>query len=228
MNKNEEKVLLICPLFADVGSEDLSAVSARQGARRMDVKKGQTVLQRGRTGPFVGVILSGALELVRTDFFGNRSIVAHMSPGELFGESFACAGVKAMPVSAVAVENGTCLLLDCRRITVSCTNVCAFHSRAIRNLLRLVAEKNLLLDQKIAVTAQRTTRERLLAYLMTLAKKQGSHTVTVPYDRQGLADYLEVDCSGLSTEIGKLTREGVLSAKKNVFILRDASTLYAR
>ena len=66
MNKNEEKVLLICPLFADVGSEDLSAVSARQGARRMDVKKGQTVLQRGRTGP----ILSGALELVCTDSFG--------------------------------------------------------------------------------------------------------------------------------------------------------------
>lgn len=70
MNKNEEKVLLICPLFADVGSEDLSAVSARQGARRMDVKKGQTVLQRERTGPFVGVILSGALELVCTDSFG--------------------------------------------------------------------------------------------------------------------------------------------------------------
>ena len=70
MNKNEEKVLLICPLFADVGSEDLSAVSARQGARRMDVKKGQTVLQRGRTGPFVGVILSRALELVCTDSFG--------------------------------------------------------------------------------------------------------------------------------------------------------------
>lgn len=54
MDKNEEKVLLICPLFADVGSEDLSAVSARQGARRMDVKKGQIVLQRGRTGPLCG------------------------------------------------------------------------------------------------------------------------------------------------------------------------------
>lgn len=70
MDKNEEKVLLACPLFADIGSEDLSAMLACMGARRMDMEKGQTVLQRGRTGPFVGVILSGALELVCTDSFG--------------------------------------------------------------------------------------------------------------------------------------------------------------
>ena len=70
MNKNEEKVLLICPLFADVGSEDLSAVSARQGARRMDVKKGQTVLQRGRTGPFVGV-LCPVLEVAAGQFWNS-------------------------------------------------------------------------------------------------------------------------------------------------------------
>lgn len=70
MDKNEEKVLLACPLFADIGSEDLNAMLACMGARRMDVKKGQIVLQRGRTGPFVGVILSGALGLARTDSFG--------------------------------------------------------------------------------------------------------------------------------------------------------------
>ena len=79
--------------------------------------------------------------------------------------------------------------------------------------------KNLLLHQKIQITARRTTREKLMAYLLLLAKEQGSREVTVPYDRQGLADYLEVDRSGLSSEIGKLKKEGILDSKKNTFRL---------
>ena len=70
MDKNEEKVLLACPLFADIGSEDLSAMLACMGARRMDMEKGQAVLREGEPALFVGVILSGALELVCTDSFG--------------------------------------------------------------------------------------------------------------------------------------------------------------
>jgi CRP-like cAMP-binding protein len=58
-----------------------------------------------------------------------------------------------------------------------------------------------------------------MTYLLITAKEQGSNTVTIPYDRQELADYLEVDRSGLSAEISKLRREGVLTAEKNRFTL---------
>ena len=139
----------------------------------------------------MGMVLSGAVRLVREDYYGNRSIVAHIGPAELFGETYACAGISAVPISIVADENSVVLLMDCRRITTTCSSACAFHNRIIFNLLKLVAVKNLVFDQKIQI----------------------------PYDRQELADYLEVERSGLSAEISKLRREGILECEKNHFKL---------
>ena len=89
----------------------------------------------------------------------------------------------------------------------------------IFNLLRLVAVNNLALHQKIQITAKRTTRDKLMANLLNQAKLQGSNSFTIPYDRQGLADYLEVDRSGLSAEISKLRKEGILESDKSSFRL---------
>lgn len=210
-----------CPLFDGVGEGELDGVLRCLGARPLEAEKGETIFREGAGATQVGIVLSGAVQMVRTDFYGNRSIVAHIGPSQLFGESYACAGVDALPVSVVADETSKVLLIDCRRITACCTNACAFHSRVIFNLLRLVATKNLVFDQKIEVTSKRTTREKLLTYLMQQAKRQGSDSVTIPYDRQGLADYLEVERSGLSSEIGKLCREGVIACEKNRFRLLE-------
>ena len=213
------EVLNSCPLFDGVAEGDLEAMLGCLGARKYTARKGQIIFHEGDPAIFVGIVLCGAIRVIREDYYGNRSIVAHMEPGEVFGESFACAGVKSLPVSVVAEEDCQYLLIDCHRITVSCTNACAFHSRMIYNLLRLVAGKNLLFNQKLEITSKRTTREKLMAYLLNQAKLQGKEEFTIPYDRQALADYLEVDRSGLSAEIGKLRKEGKLFCEKNRFRL---------
>ena len=212
-------ILEQCALFDGIAMEDLQAMMGCIGGRVVQVSKGAYVLQEGDPASQVGLVLSGAVQLVREDYYGNRSIVAHIAPAQLFGETYACANVAALPISVVADTDSRVLLMDCRRITTSCCNACAFHSRIIYNLLRLVATKNLVYDQKIQITSQRTTREKLMAYLLNQAKLQGSNRFTIPYDRQGLADYLEVERSGLSAEIGKLRKEGVLESNKNHFSL---------
>lgn len=111
------------------------------------------------------------------------------------------------------------MLLDCGRITRACSNACTFHQQIIFNLLRIIAGKNLEFHQKIEILSRRTTREKLMNYLMQQGKKCGSSEFYVPYDRQELADYLEVDRSGLSVEIGKLRREGIVENRKNYFRL---------
>ena len=58
-----------------------------------------------------------------------------------------------------------------------------------------------------------------MTYLMQQAKINGSDSFTIPFDRQELADYLEVERSGLSAEIGKLKKEGIIDFSKNRFIL---------
>lgn len=189
------------------------------GARTRSLTKNQIIFQEGDPARDVGIVLSGAVQIVKEDYYGKRSIVARIGPGELFGESFACAGVKALPVSVVASEDSLVAIIDCHRITVSCSNACAFHSRMIFNLLRVVASKNLLFNQKIEITSKRTTREKLMTYLLSQAKLHGSDSFTIPYDRQALADYLGVERSAMSTELGKLRREGVLECDKSWFKL---------
>ncbi len=217
--ENYWEILKICPLFDGVEETDMEAMLACLNAREYCAERGQSIFREGDPAVYVGIVLSGAIRVIREDYYGNRSIVAHMGPGEVFGESFACAGVNSLPVSVVAEESGRYLLIDCQRMIVSCTNACAFHSRMIYNLLRLVAGKNLVFHQKLEIISKRTTREKLMAYLMSQAKLQGKEDFTIPYDRQALADYLEVDRSGLSAEISKLRKEGQLFCEKNHFRL---------
>jgi len=212
-------ILQECPLFEGIFPDELTALLNCLGARVQTHTKNATIFREGDPATFIGIVLTGSAHLVREDYFGNRSLVARIAPGELFGESYSCSGVTTLPINVIAGEDCQVMLIDCRRVTVSCSNACAFHSRMVTNLLRLVAAKNLVLHQKIEITSKRSTREKLMAYLLSQAKSQGSSYFTIPYDRQTLADYLEVDRSGLSAEISKLRREGILDADRNVFRL---------
>ena len=89
----------------------------------------------------------------------------------------------------------------------------------IYNLMRDMARKNIMVYSKLEITGKRSTREKILAYLAHMEKQSGSNEFDIPFDRQELADYLEVDRSGLSAEISKLKREGVIDCHKNHFVL---------
>ncbi len=212
-------ILQDCPLFDGVKPEDLSGILGCLGARVVAIRKGQPAFREGDTAVFIGIVLTGSVQLVREDYYGNRSIVTRIGPAQLFGEAYAFSGAAALPVSVVPDADGHILLIDSRRIAVRCANACDFHNRVIYNLLRLVANKNLILHQKIDVSSKRTTREKLMTYLLMQAKLHDSTSFTIPYDRQALADYLEVDRSGLSAEISKLRKERVLESEKNWFRL---------
>lgn len=211
--------LLRCPLFEGIAPSELSGMLDCLGARQIAYTKGDVILAEGFPARDMGVLLSGQVQLIRTDYYGNRSIMLSIGPGQLFAESFACARAERMPVSVVAVEDCEVLLLGCRRVLTSCCSACAFHSRIIFNLLQIVAEKNLSLHRKALITAKRTTRGKLLAYLLLQAKEAGRADFTIPFDRQGLADYLEVDRSGLSAEMSKLKKEGLMDYYKSSFRL---------
>ncbi len=212
-------LLQCCPLFAGIAEHDLPVMLRCLGARAVRYEKEQTILAEGDPAREIGILLSGAAQIRRVDYYGNRSILAETAPGELFGESFACAGVQAMPVQVVALEESRVLRIDCGRLLRSCSNACAFHHRLIYNLMQVVAAKNLIFHQKLEVLSQRTIRDKLMTYLLLQAKRAGSNRFSIPFDRQELADYLEVERSGVSVEIGKLKKEGVLKNRKNQFEL---------
>ncbi len=213
------RILRQCPLFAEIEEESLLRMLTCLGARVEMFDKKYTVLAEGNPARYIGIVLSGSVQIIRTDYYGNRSLLSEIYPSELFGEAFACAEVDAIPVSVIANEPSEIMLIDCSHILHTCQNNCGFHQQLIFNLMKDLATKTILFHQKMEITAKRSTREKLLAYLMMYAKKAGSSRFEIPFDRQELADYLEVDRSGLSAEIGKLRREGVLESEKNFFEL---------
>lgn len=212
-------ILRECPLFDRIGDESLKEMLGCLNAKECSYKKGDVVFAEGDKAKYLGIVLEGSVQLVRVDYYGNRSILTNIEPPQLFGEAFACAGLKSLPVDAVAATDTRILLLDAQRIARPCGNACPCHGQTILNLLHIVAKKNLVLHQKIEITSKRSTREKLMTYLLLQAKNAKSHTFTVPYDRQELADYLEVDRSGLSAEISKLRNEKVLECRRSTFTL---------
>ena len=208
-----------CALFEGIRSEDLLPMLGCLGAKAVSAAKNQVIFQEGDPAHSLGIVLTGSVQVIREDYYGNRSILARIGPAGLFAESFACAGVASLPISVVAVENSTVLLIDSRRITLTCQNACGFHSQMIFNMMKVVASKNLLLNQKLEIISKRTTREKLMAYLLHQAKLHGSDTFTIPYDRQALADYLEVERSAMSAEISKLRKDGIIECDRSTFHL---------
>ena len=219
--KNDYPILQTCPLFQNMEPAGLTDMLSCLHAKTVVVIKNQTILREGDPAGNIGIVLSGTVQVIREDYDGNRNIVSIIEAGQMFAEVFACAGLETMPVSVTAVSDSEILFVDCRRILTGCPNACEFHGRLIGNLLKIVATKSLMLNQKIEIISKRTTREKLLTYLRMQAKQCGSREFTIPYDRQALADYLGAERSAMSAEIGKLCKEGVIESRKSWFKLLE-------
>ena len=206
-------ILSQCPLFPGISRQEMGLMLNCLGGKITGIAKGNPVFLEGNPARFVGVVLSGTIQIVRDDYYGNRSVLTVVSPGGLLGEAFACAGVETLPVSAIALQNCAVLLLDCKRVLTGCSNACPFHSRLVRNLLQGIAQKNLMLTSKIRCMSQKITQEKLMEFLLEQAKQHDSAEFVIPYDRQALADYLGVERSAMSKE--NLQKSSDFSTFKN-------------
>ena len=213
------EILKNCPLFDGIEEEKLFVMLECLGAKVDFFDKKYTVFAEGNPAKYIGIVLSGSVQIVQVDYFGNRSILGNVGAGEVFCEAFACAEVGAIPVTVIANEPCEIMLIDSSHILHTCSNNCGFHRQLIFNLMKGLAVKNIMFHQRIEITSKRTTREKLMAYLMIQAQKNNSNSFDIPFDRRELADYLEVDRSGLSVQISKLRDEGVLYYHRNHFEL---------
>lgn len=214
-----QETLMNTPLFTGISPGDLEQMLQCLGAQFSCYQKNEAIFLEGTKVQSIGVVLSGKIQVVREDYYGNRNIVAHLGPGELFAETFACAGVPSAPVSVFATEKSEILLLDCKKILSPCPSGCGFHRLLIENLLQVMARKNLYLSGKLDLLSRRTTREKLMAYLSGEAKKAGRSEFAIPFNRQELADYLGVERSAMSAQLCRMRDEGILAFDRNRFRL---------
>lgn len=206
-----------CPLFARISRDDILQALKLLSAKVVHFEKGSIILHQGTAPRIFGIVLEGSAHILSCDVSGNHTLVSALYPSDLFAEAFAFSGISALPVSVVAAQECTVLMLDHSRMSAHRQSEFPSHPLLIVNLLRIISNKNLQLSQKIGILSQRTTQDKLIAYLLTQQKLSGSPRFTIPLDRQELADYLCVDRSAMSAEISKMKKAGLIACHKNEF-----------
>lgn len=204
-------------LFNNFNLNDLESILNCLSAKVNYYKKKDLIIQQGTHIHYVGIVLSGGIQIIKEDIEGNINILSHLGINDIFAEAFAYADIYEYPITVQATENCEIMFIDCKRIIKTCNNACVFHWNLIENMLSMIARKNIMLNQKMEILSKRTTREKLLAFFNTQVQMNHSKKFSIPYNREGLAFYLCVDRSALSRELSNMRDEGLLKFNKNEF-----------
>ena len=213
------------PLFRGISPQEIEAMKTCLHLYEKSYKKNDRIFTAGDNIRAFGILLSGNVSIEHDDIWGNKSILDSVGPGQVFAETYACVPNAPLLVSVVASGDCTVLFVDMEYLLQFCHKACSYHSKLIRNLLMISAQKNLNLSRRIFHTSAKSIRARLLSYLSFQATKHSSYSFEIPFNRQQLADYLSVDRSALSNEIGKMQKEGILKTVKNHFTILDTAVL---
>lgn len=210
------------PLCLGMEESEYEEMLSLGGMRQKHFEKNEVILSAGCTTHEIGLVLSGSVNIENLDLWGSKSILSNIGAGQVFGETYAFSRETLM-VDAVAAHQTDILFWNLDILVHTPHPASTWQPKFIRNLLQISLRKNLALSQRIFCTTPKTIRGRLLVYLSNQAAKAGSNYFKIPFDRQGLADYLNVDRSALSKELGKMRDEGILTTRKNAFTLYGLS-----
>lgn len=209
--------MLISPLFRGISEDDLLGVMTCVRAHTKRFDKGEFIYLQDADILSVGVVLSGSVQMIREDVWGNKTLLLRMSPGELFGETFVCGGIHNKLVSFVAAERAAVLFVPFQQALTTCSQSCEFHRQLIENMVAAIAEKNLALMEKVDLISKKTLREKICEYLTRRSEDTGSMSFEIPLGRVQLAEYLHADRSALTRELNQMAAEGLISFQRNRF-----------
>ena len=213
------------PLFSGLNEQEvLQSLSGMEAVWRQ-FEKDQLLITAGDKVERIGLLLQGTVEISRPDIMGNQFILTQLTAPSLFAEVLACAELDTSPVTIKAMTDTVIMMLDLNKILTNCDVKCPGSEKLVNNLLRLLARKNLMLNEKLDIISKRSLRGKISAMLLAAAAATGNAEFRLPYNRQEMADFLAVDRSALSRELSKMQSEGLIRYQRNNFQIIDFSTM---
>ena len=206
-------------LFRGMTETEISNALQVLEAHEKRYEKGETLLTAGTITERMGLVLEGSVTIESNDVWGNRTIISHAGKGQVFAETYALLENEPMLVDVTASEDCRILFLRSGRIQSLKSSLEPWTLKYVTNLLTISMHKNLILSGRSFHTAPKTIRGRVMAYLNSVSLQKHSWEFDIPFDRQQLADYLNLERSALSKELGKMQRDGLISCRKNHFII---------
>lgn len=204
------------PLFRNITEDEMNNMKQQHCMRTKSFKKEAVIFHTGEYNSELGIVLSGSVYVENIDLWGTRTILTDIAPGQIFAETYALTGEPLM-VDAVAAQACEILFLNVKKLLASTYTESTWQGKLLRNLLIISSRKNLILSSRIFCTSPKKIRARLLMYLSNCSIKFGTSEFDIPFDRQELADYLNLDRSALSKEMAAMQKDGLIRYHKNHF-----------
>ena len=217
--RGRSQILRNTGLFEGIEDDEMETMLKCLGAFTRRYAKDEFLFRRGDRTECLGVVLTGNVRVVREDWWGNRTVLGDVGAGMPICTEYACTS-DPLDVSIVANEPTEVMFLDVGRAANVCNSSCEFHNRLVKNLMRNLAGMSMVMNRRLDQLAKRSTREKICAFLSDQARAAGSSDFVIGMNRQEMADYLGVDRSAMSTELGKMQREGIIEFQKNHFVLK--------
>ncbi len=215
------KVLQKTTLFEGLNRDEILAVLQCSSARMASYQKEECVFMQGDPLSQVGIVVSGKARIQREDFHGNTIILTGLEAGDLFGEAFVCAGIPKVSVSLWAVTPLEVVFVDYQKAISPCSSSCPFHQKLVANMLKLMAQRLLMLNEKIDIIQKTTIRAKLMAFFELRMRQEGGRHFTVPFNRNELAEYIGVNRSAMSRELWNMKADGLIDFAKNQFTVLE-------
>ena len=212
-------ILKNSPFFKGLTDNEILSILHCVNATTIYRKRASYIFRAGDSTEVMGLVVSGCVLVMQEDLWGHRNILSKCHAGDFFGEPYAASPGAVLNVSVAADEDCEIIFLNVQRLLASCPTACEHHQKLIRNLVSALANKILILNDKITHVGKRTTRDKLLSYLSAESIRQSSLSFDIPFDRQQLADYLCIDRAAMSTEISKLQKDGFIKTNRKHFEL---------
>lgn len=217
--KQNIKILKRSSLFQGVVENDLESMLNCLRATERKYRKNDVILLAGSKATSVGIVAEGNAQITRDDADGNRAILSELERADMFAEAYVAAGSAEVPVTVIATSDCRIVWLPFSKIVGTCSSACGFHRTLVQNMMRVIAVKNILMNEKMRILSCKTTKEKLMTYLSDYSERVGKNKFKIPFSRNELADYLSVDRSAMSRELSRLRDEGYLNYRKNEFEL---------
>ena len=211
--------LMKLPIFYNLKNEEIINILNFFNYSKEDFEKNNFIFEIGKPISKIGIILSGEINIIKEDFWGNRNILNKFKSGEIFGEVFALAKVSPNNILVETSQNSKILFLDLTNFSIDNENNSNEILKFLSNIFKISLKKNILFTEKLEHITKKTIREKIISYLSTEALKNSSNSFFIKFDRQELADYLFVERSALSRELSSMKKDGLIEYNKNHFTL---------
>lgn len=206
-------------LFTGIPPDELPRLLDCIHAKRVNYRKGEWIIEEGSGVYDFGIVLSGHGRSVKWDEADKLIILTLLEPGAEIGVLLAASRSHRSPVAVQAEEDMSVLQIPFERVWSRCPNACPHHDRFLRNYMYIVAEKGLVLHERIDCLLKSTVREKIETYLLRISRESQSRFFTIPMDRNAMAAYLNIERSALSRELSHMKSDGLIDYHKNSFRL---------